>query len=385
MTEQVPGQLKVLVFFAGNNTGGPGKGLLQLIENMPADAATFTVCNFRHPQQETFEFLEEARSRNVDIRLITQRWALDPGMISQALAIARGDRYDVVQSHGYKTHILAHVVSRRLGIPWIALSHGWTRENVKIRIYNAIERHYLRYADTAIGVSPRLFEEARKLRGGRPSRMILNAIADKALPADSIGRELREALGVSDDTCLIGVFGRLSPEKGQDLFIRAMSRLAATPKIAALLLGDGGQRQRLEQQARESGLADRVRFLGYQEGIERYFSAIDLCVLPSRNEGLPNVVLEAQHAGVPVVAFDVGGVGETIEDGRTGWLVRAGDVDALAERIQQVAADPDTAKFMAREARNSLFPKFSIARRCDSFLAEYRGVQTSAAVRSDAA
>ncbi|MDJ0941244.1 MAG: hypothetical protein QNJ00_15900, partial [Woeseiaceae bacterium] len=95
--------LSVLVLFATNNIGGPGKGLFQLIESCDPAEVRFTVCNFRHPEQETFEFLDAAKERGIDIRLIVQRWPLDLSMVRQALDIARSASFDVVQSHGYKT------------------------------------------------------------------------------------------------------------------------------------------------------------------------------------------------------------------------------------------------------------------------------------------
>lgn len=366
------GPINVLVFFATNNIGGPGKGLFQLIKNSDANDVRFTVCNFRHPRQRTFEFLDAARDKGVDIQLITQRFALDPLMIRDALRIAREREFDVVQSHGYKTHILAWIVSKKLGIPWVALSHGWTSENIKIRFYNSLERFFLRLPDSAIGVSTALYDELTDIRKAGRSLLVLNAIEDNHVAPDIDRAFVRKELGVAGDEFLIGVVGRLSHEKGQDQFIEVMRRTKANSKIKAVILGEGHALDNLVNQVREAELQDNIQFIGYQEETSQFFGAMDLCVLPSRNEGLPNVVLEAQLAGVPVVAFDVGGVCEVIDDTNTGWLISAGNVEKMAERIAQLSADPTSLARVAKCALAALFPKFSVSRRCEQFEMEYR-------------
>ena len=364
--------IRVLVFFATNNLSGPGKGLFQLLENIDCNQVEFTVCNFKHPRQETFEFLDVAREKSIDIRLITQRWALDSSMVSQAISIAEDGSYDLVQSHGYKTHILAYLVSRRLRLPWLALSHGWTSENLKIKIYNFIERVMLRFADSAIGVSPDLYSEAARLRGARRTRQILNAIDDHDEPVRVRRTELRHQIGLREADFVIGVFGRLSFEKGQDQLLEAVSRMTGTAQIKVLILGEGNAAHRLQQLAADLEIENRVLFNGYQSNIVDYYHAIDVCVLPSRSEGLPNVVLEAHKNACPVIAFDVGGVGQTISNGETGCLIEPGNIDGLAEKIEWASENQEELRQMANTARGKLFPKFSIDRRCRQFLDEYR-------------
>ncbi len=366
--------LTVLVFFSGNETGGPGKGLLQLIDSLQKERVRFIVCGFRHPDQASFELMEVARSRGVDFRTILQRSALDPAMIRQALNLARQSNADIVQSHGYKTHILAWIAARKLTIPWVALSHGWTAENLKIKLYNFIERVMLRYADLAIGVSPPLFEEARKIRRGRRTVQILNAIDKNTIDMCDTREQIRERHGIPEEAIVLGIFGRLSREKGQDQMLEAMSLIEAGRSVYAVFVGDGVQRQLLERQSEKLGLDERVRFVGYRTNVVDYFGATDICVLPSRSEGLPNVVLEAQCAGVPVVAFNVGGVSEAIVDGETGWLVNDGNVRELAGVISRVADSAELRQKVARLAVEHVFPKFSVERRAAEFLSEYRSL-----------
>jgi glycosyltransferase involved in cell wall biosynthesis len=363
--------MRVLDFYASNNISGPGKGLLQLATHAKKSGCEFTVCNFRHPQQETFEFLEAAQELDVDIQLITQRWALDPLMLREAVQIAKSKDYDIVQSHGYKTHLIARYVSRKLGIPWVAVAHGWTDENLKIRLYNQLEKFLLRLAPAVIAVAPQLHARICEFRKTRRTAMILNAIDPAEYPASDMRESTRNELGVTAEHTVFGVLGRLSREKGQDQFIEAFSRVAAADKVA-VIVGEGPARKRLEQQASDMGLGQRIRFVGYQTEIYRFFQAIDIVVLPSRSEGLPNVVLEAQLFERPVVAFDVGGVSETIAKGETGWLVPPGDIDGLTAAMLEAADDRERRQCVTENATTRLFPKFSVERRVQSFIDEYR-------------
>lgn len=362
-------KIRVLAIMATNNTGGPGKGLFQLIERLDKEVH-YTVCNFRHPQQESFEFLDEAQAKGVQIRLIEQRFAFDPTMIRSALRIARESGFDIIQSHGNKTHALGWITARRLGIPWVAVSHGWTAETLKVKIYNVIGKLMMKLADSAISVSPALHSETVALRGKSRSVMILNAIEQSEIASTSAGT-LRKALGFSDNDFVIGVFGRLSHEKGQDLLINALARLSPGSPATVAFVGEGATKDALAVEARKLGIEKRVRFLGYQKNVLDYFRAADLCVLPSRAEGLPNVLLEAQLTGCPIVAFDVGGVREVVVDGKTGFLVPPGDVEALAERIDWAIQNKHELREISNNARKSLFPRFSVERRCNEFMSEY--------------
>ena len=366
--------IRVLDFFATNDLSGPGKGIIQLIENTDPEIVTHVVCNFRHPKQKTFEFLEVTREKGIEIELITQRFALDFNMVSQATEIAKRGNFDVVVSHNYKTNLLAWRVSRRLQLPWIAISHGWTAENFKIRIYNWFERLLLRLPNLAIGVSPSLGAELCEIRGRKPSLVILNAIEKTQVGRNESKLSLRHELGIDEDRFVLVVVGRLSFEKGQDQLLESIRGLSILQNILLLVVGDGVMRGSLEDRVQRYGLNRNVRFVGYTNDVERYFAASDLCVLPSRSEGLPNVILEAQQMMCPVLAFDVGGVGVTIEDGRTGFLVPDGSTDEMAKAIDWLYQHPAERAQIARNAKKALFPKFSVTTRCQEFIDAYRNV-----------
>ena len=368
---------RVLVLFDSERIGGPGKGLLQLISSARRHDG-FTICSFRHPNEEPSEFSEAVGALGVESRTIYQRFALDPLMIRQALKIAHDGHFQVVQSHGYKTHLLAAIVSRVMNVPWLAVSHGWTNENTKVRLYHWLDKVLLRLPDTVVAVSPTLQGTIERLRPDARTVTILNAVdpqrmSDGKVDDAEIRARIRDELGVGSSDFLLGVIGRLSPEKGQDLILRALARLegnSGRPRV--VFLGEGPEGERLKSLARVLNVTDQVIFAGYRPAIHEYLRAMDLVVLPSRSEGLPNVVLEAQASGKPVVAYRVGGVAETIDHGETGWLVTPEDTEALSRAIRHVMRSPEEAERVGKDAARRLFPRFSVETRCRAFAYEYQ-------------
>jgi len=151
--------------------------------------------------------------------------------------------------------------------------------------------------------------------------------------------DARKALEIAPDRRVVGSVGRLEAVKGHHTLIQAVPQLP--DGVIVLLVGQGSEMGSLQQLAAALGVADRVRFLGHRDDIDRIMPAFDVFCLPSLSEGLPRVVMEVQAAGVPVVASDVGSVRQVV-DSETGLLVPADDPLALATALNDlIARGPD--------------------------------------------
>lgn len=155
---------------------------------------------------------------------------------------------------------------------------------------------------------------------------------------------------------VVGNVARLVEQKGQRYLLEAIAEL---PGVTAVLVGEGKLRRDLERLAAELGLADRVTFTGVRDDVPDLLASLDVFALPSLFEGLCLAVIEAQAAGVPVVATPVGGLRETVIDGETGLLVPPRDSRALAEGIRWLLEHPAEAARMAQEAKRRVFERFS--------------------------
>ncbi len=169
----------------------------------------------------------------------------------------------------------------------------------------------------------------------------------------------------------LGVVGRLSPEKGVDVFLQASHRLAERGIAhTGIIAGQGPAQARLERLCGDLGLADRIRFIGYQSDVQRLYGALDVLVIPSRSEGLPSVLLEALAADVAVVSTRVGSIPDVLRDGAAGVLVPPDSPDALADGIAAALAGLDSAE--TARARAEVARAYSQASRANALLSLYR-------------
>ena len=155
--------------------------------------------------------------------------------------------------------------------------------------------------------------------------------------------------------------GRLVPDKDHDTLLTAFHLTAAAhPEAELWLVGEGPRLAALRQLAQRLSIADRVKFIPPREDLRPLLHQATLLVLSSRTEALPNVVLEAMAAGLPVVATRVGGVPELVDPGRTGWLVDPEDAPGLAAALNQALADPEAAQTLGRAGRARALQDFSL-------------------------
>ena len=278
-------------------------------------------------------------------------------------------RPDVVHTHGYRTDVVDAGVARSLGIPTVTTVHGLCGGGWRNRLYERIQVRAMRRFDAVVAVSRPL--AAHLVQAGvRPERLQLipNAYAQGSEPLDrALARRL---LGVDDERLLIGWVGRLSPEKGPELMIRAVAALASHP-VSVAVIGDGSERSRLRSLAWELGVADRIHWHGTIPDAGRLFPAFDLVLLSSQTEGTPMVLLEAMAAEVPIVATRVGGV-EDLLTADDAFLVPPGDPASLANAVLDACHDQETAHARARTAKQRLLAHYSLPPWLDRYEQLYR-------------
>jgi glycosyltransferase involved in cell wall biosynthesis len=172
---------------------------------------------------------------------------------------------------------------------------------------------------------------------------------------------LREELGLSKETPVVGIVAALRPEKRHDRFLHCAARvLGHVPAARFLIVGEGTERRRLEVLAADLGLVQSVRFLGNREDVPELLALFDVMLLTSDMEANPVSILEAMATEKPVVAPAVGSVGETVVDGKTGRLFAPGDVEGAAAAVVELLTQPERAGAMGRAGREAVLADWSI-------------------------
>lgn len=260
-------------------------------------------------------------------------------------------RYDLLHCHDLFSGFYGWRAARQAGVPVVATLHGEVGYPWSIRTYEALYRRLCARFDGLITPSR---DEAARLRRWIDSRKlhwIVNGIDVARWREEvSVASGLRAELGIADDAFVVGMIGRLSPEKGQILALQALAdpRLARERSLQLLIAGEGPMEKRLRLQATRFGLEGRVRFLGYVHEMARLYRTLDLLLHPSSREASPMVILEALAAGVPVIGTPVGEVVYMLEGG-AGHLVPCGRADSLAQAVSELMWQPDRRRAMSQQ------------------------------------
>jgi glycosyltransferase involved in cell wall biosynthesis len=277
---------------------------------------------------------------------------------------------DLLCCHNYKPSILGRIVARRLGIPVIAVSRGWTGESRRVRFYEVLDRWNLRWMDHVICVSSAQADKV--LRVGVPIQrvtVIHNAIdVDRFAEADPSDRGRLEQFFADPPKLIVGAAGRLSPEKGfHDLVDAAGIVTRNAPWVGFVLFGSGPLQDSIQERIVANGLAGRFVLAGFAKDLDRFFPHFDVFVQSSYTEGMPNVLLEAQAAKVAVVATAVGGTPEIIQDRINGLLSSPGNAKQLAEAIEYLLSSDSRRREMGLYGRRMVTKKFTFQTQCKAY------------------
>jgi glycosyltransferase involved in cell wall biosynthesis len=348
--------------------GGPERQMLGLARSLPCPYRSVFVSFSEGGRCSAF--LDEARRRRfegVALRHDTPHFHAAIGELSDLL---RRVEASVLCCHGYKANLLGRLAARRCRLPVIAVSRGWTGENLKVRLYEALDRFGLRWMDRVVCVSEA--QAARVCRAGVAAErtlVIRNAIDTWRFEAPAPQyRQRIHAFFSRPRTCIIGAAGRLSPEKGFGVLVEAAARIApSNPSVGFLLFGDGVLREQLAERIAALGLRDNFVLAGFRDDLDRFVPFFDVLALPSFTEGLPNVVLEAMAASVPVVATAVGGTPELLDEGVSGYLVPPGNPAALAGRLLDTIASDGQRRAMGLRGRQRVTRDFTFAAQSSAY------------------
>jgi glycosyltransferase involved in cell wall biosynthesis len=288
--------------------------------------------------------------------------------------LIRQERPQILHTHTAKAGTVGRLAARLAGRarPPIVVHtfHGHVLRGyfgpVRSRLFRWLERWLARNTTVLIAVSPQVRDDLVALGVAPPEKfaVIRLGIELEERVADTNGRaDTRRYLGIAPDRFTVGWIGRMTAIKNTEDVLSAFKALRARGVEATLcMVGDGPDRPALERRAHELGIVRDTLFLGYQQDVGPLYAAFDALVLPSSNEGTPVSVIEALAARTPVVATRVGGVPDVVREGDDGFLVDAGDTDALAERLARLASDPQLRERMGEAARSRVLLRYAVDR-----------------------
>ena len=272
------------------------------------------------------------------------------GAVGRIAALAAGHARPPIIVHTFHGHVL----------------RGYF-DPVRAYGFRLLERWLATKTTTLIAVSPQVRDDLVRL-GVAPREKFtvirLGIELDERISApDGARAETRRLLGVPQDAFVVGWIGRMTGVKNTDQVLAALKLLRDRDVDAYLcMVGDGPDRERLERRAHDLGVIKRCLFLGYQEEVARFYAAFDGMILTSVNEGTPVSAIESLAAGRPVVATRVGGVPDVVDDGEDGFLVDPGSTEQLADRLEELARNPELREQMGGRGRARVPSRYAVTR-----------------------
>jgi len=352
--------------------GGIETMLVDMIRLLPRDQFSPEVAVF-----ESGGSLEAVlEERGVPVHRLNKKEGVDAGLFLRLRQLIREREIKVVHSHNYSAWIYACVAARSAGgIVHVHTEHSVV-ENVGRRYL--MQRWLSKLTSHVVAVSQHVHDVMIDGIGVAPTRvkLIANGVnTDRFAPDMAIRRSARADIGLLDDDIAIGIVARLVPVKNHSLLLRAAAPLLKDENLSAkaVIVGDGPERAALESLAAELGVSRRVIFLGERRDTEKLLNAMDIYVLSSISEGMNLTLLEAMSAALPVVATDVGGNGELVENGISGHLVNLGDIDAMTGRLRELAHSPTLRREMGAAGRMSIIRRFDERVMIGHYLTLYGG------------
>ena len=351
------GPLKTLFLLTTMPVGGAETLLVNLVRRLDKDRFAPEIACLKDLDE-----LGEVMSREMKTTSNYLSGKLDLRVLPRLAGYLRKENMDAIVTVGAGDKMFwGRIAAKIAGTPVVACaihSTGWPDG------IGRLNRTLTPITDAFIGCAE---EHGRYLRNeeGFPAEkvhVIPNGVDVDRFQQDTIaGNAIREELQIPVDAPVCGIVAALRPEKNHDMFLNGAAKiLTSLPDARFLIVGDGPERQRLEELATSLNITDSVHFLGTRQDIPAVLAATNVMLLTSKMEANPVSILEALATEVPVVATRVGSVPTTVIDDETGFLVPPGDADALAEQVSKLLKDPQLASELGKNGREMVKARYSV-------------------------
>jgi glycosyltransferase involved in cell wall biosynthesis len=365
----------VLYLITELSTGGAQAALLRLLKGLDRKRFTPTVACLYNGDGAV---AQEIRVLDIPVFDARMRHKAD------LLALLRLYRHichthpTILHASLFHANLPGRVLGRLAGVPIVICSERTMAMESEWRYW--VNRWTIGLVDRVVAVSANVRNFCVSYIG-LPSEKLVVIHNGVELPREPIPspQEARAALGLPSEGPLVGAVSRLEPVKGIKFLIQAFAQV---DNATLVIVGDGPEHAALGELTGNLGIVDRVHWAGHRRDVPYLLPALDVFVQPSLHEGMPNTVLEAMAAGLPIVATAVGGTPEVVVDGITGLLVPPRDPDRLAEAIVALLRDPNLRRTMGRSGRQRVAENFTVERMVEQTQKMYEQLLTEKGIVS---
>lgn len=362
--------MKILHIISSGGMYGAEAVILNMSRTLNESSHSCVLGVFSNSANPNLQLHEAAARERIESHLIPCSGQIDRTVTASIRELASRTNADIIHAHGYKADIYVYFALRASGLPLVSTCHTWYDNNLLVTLYGVADRLVLRNYAAVVAVSDEVKQRLLKA-GVREDKIHLVRNGIDLRPFDNASPSLRNGL-LRNNPSIVGLVGRLSIEKGVDIFLRAAARvLLELPSTRFVVAGEGPDRDKLELLIDELKIRGSVLMLGRRDDMPSVYASLDIMASASREEGLPIAILEGMASSLPVVATAVGEVPKIVLDGRTGILVPPKKPESLASAIVTLLRNPDRQKRLGNAARKLIEDEFSAGRMTDDYLGVY--------------
>jgi glycosyltransferase involved in cell wall biosynthesis len=363
--------VKILHIISSGGMYGAEAVILNMSRTLNESHHSSALGVFSNSANPNLQLHEIAAKENIESHLIPCRGQLDRSVFASIRELASRTNPDIVHAHGYKADIYAYFALRHSAMPLVSTCHTWYDNNPIVTMYGIADRRILRNYAAVVAVSDEVNQRLLKA-GVREDKIYMVRNGIDLRPFNNPRPSLRDSQ-VSNDPPIVGLVGRLSVEKGVDIFLQAAARvLLELPSTRFVVVGSGPDREKLEALIEQLKLGNSVSMLGQRNDMPSVYASLDIMVSASRQEGLPMAILEGMASRRAIIATPVGDVPLLIRDGQTGVMVPSENPAALAAAIVSLLSNPTERHRLGAAARALIEDEFSAARMTDDYLRVYQ-------------
>ncbi|MBL7069002.1 MAG: glycosyltransferase [Candidatus Omnitrophica bacterium] len=348
-------RIKILYLIWSLEPGGAERVVIDLARNINRKHFEPYVCCINKPGSLSCELT----SIGIPVLHLDKKTKVDPLALLRLISIMRRYDFDMIHTHMFTSNLWGRLAGFFASKKFVIITEHSTEE-WKRAYHFLIDRALLPLTKKAIFVTEKVLEFYKE-KIHIPEKMSFvcnNGVDTSRLRITNTRKEVRDSLGISMDSFLIGAVGRLAAPKNFQNLLKALSKIK--DGVETVIVGDGPEREDLVRMRDNLGLSGTVKFLGVRSDIGNILNAIDILVVPSKREGLSLTILEAMSMGVPVIATDVGGNSECVINGKTGFLVPSEAPEALGRAILKAVSDKKILTAMGNRAKKLFKSRFTV-------------------------
>ena len=361
MTENSHNPQKIRVLQLGSPSGlyGAERWILALIKHLDPTRIESLVAAIKDEPSTQVPLCQEAQKLHFPSHVLKSYGRINFTAASKLKHFIKKHEIDLLHTHGYKTDLIGLMATAGTPCKIVTTPHGWTKQDIKVRVYEFLDRCIFPLFDAVAPLSEELYDSLRYMQVFKKKNFYFIRNGVDIGEIDSTKNIALEILKKKEQgKIIIGYIGRLTALKGVDFLLHVMASLG-DPKWELYLIGEGDQKKELIALAKNLKINDRVNFLGFRQDRISWLKGFDIFVLPSKSEGIPRCIMEAMSANIPVVASDIPGCRYLVKNMHTGLLFDVGSICSLTNALNKVIENKDLRKKMCDNAFNFVKKNYS--------------------------